>query len=269
MSRISKRFSTLNQYDRTALVAYVTAGDPNINTTLDVMHACAEAGCDLLEIGVPFSDPMADGPAIEKAMVRALAQGTDLQNVLDCVARFRQKDRTTPVVLFGYSNPFFQYGYEKLAKAAKQAGADGILAVDLPPEEADELVAIEAFDGLDFIGLFTPTSRDARAQVIATRSTGFAYYVSMTGVTGGGIQGLDAIADRVDRIRDITSLPVAVGFGIRTPEDARAVSQFADGVVIGSELIRRIEQAGPEGAARAAGEFIGTIRSALDDTGAL
>ena len=264
MSRISKRFDTLRHYDRTALVAYLTAGDPDINTTLDVMHACAQAGCDLLEIGVPFSDPMADGPAIEKAMVRSLAQGTDLQSVLECVGRFRKNDRTTPVVLFGYSNPFYQYGYQRLCMAAKKAGADGVLVVDLPPEEADELTSLDEFTGLDFIGLFTPTSSDERARIIAERSSGFAYYVSMTGVTGGGIAGLDAIAERVESIREISALPVAVGFGIRTADHARAVAQFADGVVIGSELIRRIEQAGAAGAAEAAAAFMGQIRSALD-----
>ena len=264
MSRISKRFDTLKHDDRTALVAYVTAGDPNIQTTLEIMHACAEAGCDLLEVGVPLSDPMADGPAIEKAMVRALSQGTDLQSVLDCVQRFRERDRSTPVVIFGYTNPFYQYGYDRLAQAAREVGVDGILAVDLPPEEADELVAIDAFEGLDFIGLFTPTSNDQRAQIIAERSTGFAYYVSMTGVTGGGIQGMEAIAERVARIRTITSLPVAVGFGIRTADDAKAVGQFADGVVIGSELIRRVEKAGQAGAAEAAGAFLREIRTALD-----
>ncbi len=264
MSRISKRFTTLRQYDRTALVAYITAGDPDLNTTVAVMHACAEAGCDLIEVGVPFSDPMADGPAIEQAMVRALKQGTDLQSVLDCVARFRESDRSTPIVLFGYTNPFYQYGFEKLCEVSKSVGVDGILAVDLPPEEADELVSLNAFNGLDFIGLFTPTSSDERAETIAVRSSGFAYYVSMTGVTGGGIQGLESIAQRVDRIRSITELPVAVGFGIRTAADAHAVSQFADGIVIGSELIRRISQVDPSQAAEAAGSFIHEIRTALD-----
>ena len=235
-----------------------------MDTTLEIMRACAEAGCDLLEVGVPFSDPMADGPAIEQAMVRSLEQGTSLKDVLDCVRRFRESDPVTPTVLFGYANPFYQYGYDKLAESAKASGVDGILAVDLPPEEAGELVDHEAFAGLDFVGLFTPTSSDERVEIIAQRTSGFAYYVSMNGVTGGGIVGLDAIAGRVERIRSITELPVAVGFGIRTPEDARAVGAFADGVVIGSELIRRIDEAGPRHAADAARSYLRSIRDALD-----
>jgi tryptophan synthase alpha chain len=266
MKRISERFQTLHQYDRTALIAYLTAGDPDLTTTVAAMHACAEAGCDLIEVGVPFSDPMADGPAIEKAMVRSLANGTTLQSVMDCVADFRETDRTTPVVLFGYANPFYQYGYDRLAQEARRVGVDGFLVVDLPPEEADELVQLDSYKDLAFIGLFTPTSSDARSATIAQRASGFAYYVSMTGVTGGGITGLDGIAKRVASVQAITQLPVAVGFGIRTGEDARAVSQFADGVVIGSELIRRMEKAGPTGAPAAAGAFIADIRAALDSS---
>jgi tryptophan synthase alpha chain len=264
MKRIFERFQSLRQYDRTALIAYLTAGYPDLQTTVATMHACAEAGCDLIEVGVPFSDPMADGPAIEKAMVRSLAGGTTLQSVMDCVSLFRKTDRTTPVVLFGYANPFYQYGYDRLAKEAKRVGVDGFLVVDLPPEEADELVQLESYNGLDFIGLFTPTSSDARTRTIAQRATGFAYYVSMAGVTGGGISGLETIAKRVASVRTSTQLPVAVGFGIRTGEDARAVSKFADGVVIGSELIRRMEKAGSAEAPAAAGAFIADIRAALD-----
>jgi len=264
MKRIAARFETLARYERTALIAYITAGDPHIDTTCEIMKACADAGCDLIEVGVPFSDPMADGPAIGKAMGRALEAGTRLADVIDAVATFRRVDATTPVILFGYANPFFQYGYARLGLDAKAAGVDGLLIVDLPPEEAGEFLDLDEVRGLDFIGLFTPTSSDERVARIGKRTSGFAYYVSMTGVTGGAIAGLDSIKERVAAVRRISDLPVAVGFGIRTGEHARAVAEFADGVVIGSELIRRIDAAGPESAAAAAGAYIGEIRAALD-----
>jgi tryptophan synthase alpha chain len=264
MKRIATRFESLARYERTALIAYLTAGDPHIDATSEIMEACAEAGCDLIEVGVPFSDPMADGPAIGKAMGRALEAGTKLADVIDAVATFRRRDTTTPVILFGYANPFLQYGYAQLGRDAKAAGVDGLLVVDLPPEEAGELLDLDEVQGLDFIGLFTPTSTDERVARISERTSGFAYYVSMTGVTGGAIAGLDTVKERVDAVRRIADLPVAVGFGIRTGEHARAVAEFADGVVIGSELIRRIDGAGRDGAAAAAGQFISEIRDALD-----
>jgi tryptophan synthase alpha chain len=264
MKRIHARFESLARYDRTALIAYITAGDPHIDTTCEIMKACADAGCDLIEVGVPFSDPMADGPAVEKAMGRALEAGTKLTDVIEAVATFRLGDATTPVILFGYVNPFYQYGYARLGRDAKAAGVDGLLVVDLPPEEAGELLDLDEVRGLDFIGLFTPTSSDERVAKISKRTSGFAYYVSMTGVTGGAIAGLDAIKERVAAVRRISHLPVAVGFGIRTGEHARAVAEFADGVVIGSELIRRIDAVGQEAAAAAAGAFIREIRAALD-----
>lgn len=264
MNRITAQFDSLAHEGRKALIAYITAGDPDIGTTVAIMKAIAQAGCNLIEVGIPFSDPMADGPAIEKAMGRALDGGTRLTDVLAAVAAFRESDGTTPVILFGYANPFFQYGYARLARDAKAAGVDGLLVVDLPPEECHELLDLAPMKGLDFIGLFTPTSDSGRIEKIARRSSGFAYYVSMTGVTGGAIADLEAIAGRVKQVRSISKLPVAVGFGIRTAAQAKAVASFSDGIVIGSELIRRIDAAGPKAAATAAADYLRTIRQALD-----
>lgn len=267
-SRIARTFARLEAEGRAALIPYITAGDPDVNTTGYVLDELAKAGCDLIELGFPFSDPMADGPAIQEAMTRALASGTNLDQVLQLVRDFRAAHPDTPLVLFGYMNPLYQYGLDRACEAAREAGADGLLIVDLPPEEAAELTVHTKRHGLDFIALFTPTSDDTRVAAIAEHAGGFAYYVSMTGVTGGqigGDRGFGAVADRVARVREIGGLPVAVGFGIRTPEDAVEVAKFADAVVIGSALVRAMASVPAVEAPAIAGEFMSGVRAALDE----
>jgi len=262
-SRIRSTFEALRRDGRKALVPYVTAGDPDLDTTLAVLVALADGGADVIELGVPFSDPMADGPVIEAAMVRALAGGTTLAKVLELARRFRAT-HATPIVLFGYLNPLFRAGLADVCRRAAEAGADGFLVVDLPPEEADQLTEHSRAAGLDFIALFTPTSDDGRVRAIAHHASGFAYYVSMAGVTGDPLADLSAVERRVTTIRADTGLPVCVGFGIRTPEDAARVARFADGVVIGTGLVQAIHEAGPARAAAVAGDLARRFRAAID-----
>lgn len=262
-SRISAVFKRLSSESRTALIPYITAGDPDLATSLAVMEALAEGGASIIELGVPFSDPMADGPAIEAAMVRALTANTTFTGVLDMVREFRSR-HDTPLVLFGYLNPLFAYGLEAAARDAREAGADAFLVVDLPPEEAPQLTDHLGREGLDFIALFTPTSSDERIAAIAARASGFAYYVSMAGITGDALSDLEAVAGRVAEVRRGTGLPVAVGFGIRSEDDARAVARFADGVVIGTQLVSDLAAVGRERAAEVARDFARRFRAALD-----
>ncbi len=260
MSRISQCFGALHAASRTALIPYVTAGDPSPAKTTDILAALAEGGADIIELGMPFSDPMADGPTIQLAMERALAAGATLDTTLRALSDFRA-NHDTPVVLFGYVNPLFQRGFEAISDDLASAGGDAVLVVDLPPEAAHELTDHLRPRELDFIGLFTPTSNDARVATIAASATGFAYYVSTAGTTGDAIAALDQVSERVERVRSISQLPVAVGFGIRTPDDVARVATFADGVVVGTALIEAMKQSSDP--ATAAHDFVASLSSAL------
>jgi tryptophan synthase alpha chain len=239
MSRIALTLEPLRQRGEKALITYLTAGDPNLETSERVIHALVEAGVDLLEIGFPFSDPMADGPTIQAAAERSLAGGTTLSGVLEMVARVRCHSNV-PIVLMGYYNPVFRYGAAAFARDAAQAGVDGLLLVDLPPEEAGELHPHLRAAGIDLISLLAPTTPQERLTRLARQGEGFLYYVSMTGVTGTQKVDAAAIAAAVNRVRLESPVPVAVGFGVTTPEEARAVAQFADAVVVGSALVQLI-----------------------------
>jgi len=242
MSRIAQRFSDLKANGRKALIPFVTAGDPNPNVTVPLLHAMVEAGADLLELGVPFSDPMAEGPVIQKACERALVHNTSLYDVLAMVKQFRQSDADTPVVLMGYMNPVEIMGYESFAKAAVEAGVDGLLTVDMPPEEAGDLVAALAEASIDPIFLLAPTTVDERIAKICADASGFVYYVSLKGVTGAANLDVAAVEHKVEQIRRHTDLPIGVGFGIRDAETAQRVSAVADAVVVGSAVVNRVAE---------------------------
>ena len=267
MSRIARRFDTLRQAGRKALVPFVTAGDPTPEVTVPLLHALVDAGADLLELGVPFSDPMADGPVIQRASERALAAGMTLPRVLEMVAEFRRDDAETPVVLMGYLNPVEAFGYAAFAAAAQQAGVDGLLTVDLPPEEADDLVAALRDSGLDPIFLVSPTSDAGRIELIADHASGFVYYVSFKGVTGSGALDLESIADKLAEVRGATPLPLGVGFGISDAGRAAAVASVADAVIVGSALVSRLEahRDTPDEIAPAVCGLLAEMRAALDD----
>lgn len=241
MSRIRERFEALRSTGRKALIPYVTAGDPKPEVTVPLLHAMVAAGADILELGVPFSDPMADGPVIQRATERALAHHVRLRDVLDMVRQFRAEDAHTPVVLMGYLNPVEVMGYEVFAHAAADAGVDGVLTVDLPPEEADELLAALHRHALDPIFLIAPTTDAQRVQRIAAAASGFVYYVSLKGVTGAANLDVQAVAERLSDIRRHITLPLGVGFGIKDAETAAQVAVVADAVVVGSALVRQIE----------------------------
>ena len=240
-SRIPARFAELKREGRAGFVAYVMAGDPGPAASLDILRRLPAAGADIIELGLPFSDPMADGPSIQRAATRALGAGMTLTGVLDLARAFRETDQTTPLVLMGYLNPLLSRGLETFAADAAGAGADGVIVVDCPPEEAEPLADALAAAGLDLIRLATPTTDAARLAVVARRTSGFVYYVSVNGVTGGKAVSAIDIAPAVARVREATGLPVAVGFGIRTPEQARAVAEVADAAVVGSALVEIVE----------------------------
>ncbi|MGI8840398.1 MAG: tryptophan synthase subunit alpha [Caulobacteraceae bacterium] len=243
IERIDARFAALRNEGRAAFVAYVMGGDPDAETSLAILAGLAPAGADLIELGMPFSDPMADGPPIQRAARRALAGGMTTRGVLELAARFRATDTATPVVLMGYLNPILNHGFDAFAEAAAAAGVDGLIVVDCPPEEADPLAdALEA-QSLALIRLVTPTTDQARLVVVARRTRGFLYYVSVAGVTGAGEADAEAIAPAVARARAASGLPVAVGFGIRTPERAAMVARVADAAVVGSALVDRVGEA--------------------------
>jgi len=239
--RIESRFAELAREGRAGFVAYVMAGDPDASTSLEILKRLPGAGADIIELGLPFSDPMADGPSIQRAAIRALDAGMKLSGVLDLVRRFREHDSTTPIVLMGYLNPILSRGLETFAAAAAAAGVDGLIVVDCPPEEAEPLANALDDAGVDLIRLATPTTDAARLRVVARRTRGFVYYVSVTGVTGGKAARAADIAPAVARVRDASGLPVAVGFGIRTPAQARDVADIADAVVVGSALVEIVE----------------------------
>ena len=240
-SRIAARFAELKREGRAGFVAYVMAGDPSPAASLEMLRRLPAAGADIIELGLPFSDPMADGPSIQRAAIRALTAGMNLTGVLALAQAFRETDQTTPLVLMGYLNPLLSRGLETFAADAASAGVDGVIVVDCPPEEAEPLADALSAVGLDLIRLATPTTDAARLAVVARRTSGFVYYVSVAGVTGGKSASADDIAPAVARVREATGLPVAVGFGIRTPEQARAVAEIADAAVVGSALVEIVE----------------------------
>ncbi|MBB3103370.1 tryptophan synthase subunit alpha [Azomonas macrocytogenes] len=243
MSRLQPRFAELKQANRAALVTFLTAGDPNYDTSLAILRGLPAAGADVIELGMPFTDPMADGPAIQLANIRALQNGQTLAKTLQMVREFRQTDQATPLVLMGYYNPIHKYGVERFIAAAQEAGVDGLIVVDLPPEHNDELCEPAQAAGIDFIRLTTPTTDDQRLPKVLHGSSGFVYYVSVAGVTGAGSATLEHVEQAVARLRRHTDLPISIGFGIRTPEHAATVARLADGVVVGSALVDRIAKA--------------------------
>ncbi len=265
MSRIQATFNTLRQTGRKALIPYFTAGHPNRELAVPLMHALARNGADVIELGVPFSDPMADGPVIQRSSESALALGVGLVDVLQWVAEFRRDDTRTPVVLMGYRNPIERMGVESFAVQAARAGVDGVLVVDQPPEEAGEFVSIVRAQQIDPIFLLAPTSTPKRIAQVGQLASGYVYYVSLKGVTGAGNLNVDEVLDALPAIREATGLPVGVGFGIRDGQTARAIAARADAVVIGTRLIQEIDAAGPQHAVEKAGAFIKGIRDAMDE----
>lgn len=268
MSRIASKFAELKNAGRKALVPYVTAGFPFADVTPDLMHAMVAAGADVIELGVPFSDPMADGPVIQKAGEQALALGVGTTQVLAMVSAFREKDATTPVVLMGYANPVERYdlkhGKDGFVRDSAAAGVDGVLIVDYPPEECEHFAAKLRANGMDLIFLLAPTSTDERMQQVARVASGYVYYVSLKGVTGAGNLDTDAVEQMLPRIRKHVKVPVGVGFGIRDADTAKAVGKSADAVIIGSKIIQLLDGQPRERGIAAVAEFLRGIRSALD-----
>ncbi len=269
MNRIDQKFRALAERGRKALVPYVTAGHPHPDASVDILHAAVEAGADLLELGMPFSDVMADGPVIQNACAKALHHGTDLDSVLDMVRQFRSRDADTPVILMGYTNPIERRGAGRFAAEAAAAGVDALLVVDCPADEAEQLKTELARHGLHQIFLVAPTTTEQRLQRMARLAGGFVYYVSIKGVTGASSLDVSTLAPAVKRIRAAADLPVAIGFGIREPDQAAAVARAADAVVIGSALVERLDRC--SSAAEAVAEtraYLGSVRAAMDAVGA-
>ncbi len=262
MSRIGERFSDLRNRGEKGLVTFITAGDPDLATTEELIAVLESAGADIIELGVPFSDPMADGPTIQRASERALASGTTLAGILDCVKRVRVTSQL-PILLMGYYNPVLAYGLERFAVDAAAAGVDGLLIVDLPPEESSELRGFLKKSGIDLISLLTPTSDDRRIDLVSRQGSGFLYYVSVTGVTGVRQELSTSVAGAVSRIRERTELPVAVGFGISTPEQAGRMGTIADGVVVGSALVALFEKHQGRELKEGVAALVGALKDAL------
>jgi tryptophan synthase alpha chain len=266
MSRIQNTFARLQAAGRQALIPYITAGDPKPDMTVSLMHALVKGGADIIELGVPFSDPMADGPVIQRASERALAHGVSLRRVIAMVEAFRQSDTETPVVLMGYANPIEAMGYEAFAQAAKRAGVDGVLTVDLPPEEGAERIQILKTHGLDPIFLLAPTTPASRMQRVAELASGYVYYVSLKGVTGAANLDIANVAAKLEELRRHISLPVGVGFGIRDAASAKAVASVADAVIIGSRIVQEVEL-GEAGLETRLTAFLSEVRAAMDASG--
>ncbi len=264
MSRIQKTFSALQAQKRKALIPFVTAGDPDPATTVPIMHALVSAGADIIELGVPFSDPMADGPTIQRSSERALKHGTSLRQVIGMVKEFRAKDSTTPVVLMGYANPIEAMGYEGFVQSAQGAGVDGVLVVDYPPEEGGPLVDLLKARGIDSIFLLSPTTQASRMEKIGRMATGYIYYVSLKGVTGAAHLDLDEVAAKIPQIRSHIKLPIGVGFGIRDAQTAKAIASVSDAVVIGSRLVQEIETSAADKLLGNVSALLGGIRRAMD-----
>ncbi|MGM0569197.1 tryptophan synthase subunit alpha [Marinobacter sp.] len=266
MSRIAGVLENLRKQGRKALIPYITAGDPHPDQTVELMHTLAAAGADIIELGVPFSDPMADGPVIQLACERALKHGTSLRQVIGMVKVFREQDQSTPVVLMGYLNPMEAMGYEAFADAAADAGVDGILTVDLPPEEAEDVAPLFTRRRMDPVFLLSPTTSDDRIRAISEHSSGYVYYVSVKGVTGSASIDVEEVGRKVANVHRITALPVGVGFGIRDAETAAAVGKVSDGVIVGSVLVDTIahHQADPSALRQALTDLLHPMREALD-----
>jgi tryptophan synthase alpha chain len=258
MSRIGPTFAALKAQNRKALIPFITAGDPGRGLTVPLMHALVDAGADIIELGVPFSDPMADGPVIQRASERALANKVGLKDVLAMVAEFRKSNQATPVVLMGYANPVEHMGYEQFSKAARDAGVDGVLTVDVPPEESLGVADVFKANGLDPIFLLSPTTPESRVEAVVRAAGGFIYYVSLKGVTGAGHLDVDEVGRKLAMIRSHCSLPVGVGFGIRDAETARRMASHADAVVVGSRIVNEIESS-PES------ELLGRVKMLVQD----
>jgi tryptophan synthase alpha chain len=272
VSRIASRFAKLKAESRTGLIPYIAAGDPSAATTVDLMHALARAGADVIELGVPFSDPSADGPVIQRATERAIARGVGLVATLDCVRAFRRDDTQTPVVLMGYANPFELLAFRKggldaLAAELRDAGVDGVLVVDYPPEESEDFAAALKAADIDGIYLLAPTSGDERIEAVARAASGYIYYVSLKGITGSAALDVGSVADKLPLIRRHTTVPIGVGFGIRDAASAIAVAAVADAVVIGSRIIEALEIAPADQAVAVVETFVREIRQALDRAG--
>lgn len=266
MNRIVSRFAELRAAKRSALIPYITAGDPVPSATVDLMHLLVSKGADLIEIGVPFSDPMADGPVIQRATERALAHNVSMHDVFGMVRAFRETDSTTPVILMGYLNPVEILGYAAFAREAAEAGVDGVLTVDLPPEEAEDYTSILRDAGLEIIFLVSPTTPHGRLQAVARLGSGFVYYVSLKGVTGANSLDTDDVARHIEDLRQFISIPLGVGFGIRDAHTAGLVSKVADAVVVGSVIVHLIEQHQHDLPAmhRAVGALVAEMRAAMD-----
>jgi tryptophan synthase alpha chain len=263
MSRIAETFARLGREGRKALIPFFTAGDPDRGSCVPVMHALVAGGADIIELGVPFSDPMADGPVIQRSSERALSHGVSLRDVIGWVAEFRRDNQHTPVVLMGYANPVEAMGEARFAQAAREAGVDGVLIVDYPPEEAHQLVATLDAAGLDTVFLLSPTTSDERLRAVAALGRGYLYYVSLKGVTGAANIDTAEVSRRLQHIRGFTPLPIGVGFGIRDAATAHAVAEVADAVVIGSRLVQELDAAQAQAAPRAQA-FLSVIRAAMD-----
>ncbi|MDP1977104.1 tryptophan synthase subunit alpha [Undibacterium sp.] len=265
MSRIQNTMAALAASNKKGLIPFITAGDPAPEITVPLMHALVEGGADIIELGVPFSDPMADGPVIQRASERALQFGVGLRDVLQFVREFRQSDQKTPVVLMGYANPIERMGQDTFIAQAAEVGVDGVLVVDYPPEECEEFASKMQQKGMDTIFLLAPTSTDERIAQVGKIASGYVYYVSLKGVTGSGALDLDAVAAMIPRIRKHVKVPVGVGFGIRDGATAKAISTVSDAVVIGSRIIQELENTPRENAVAAVKSFISGVRQALDE----
>lgn len=264
MSRIQRRFEALARAGRKGLIPYIAAGDPAPALTVPLMHALAAAGADVIELGVPFSDPMADGPAIQRATERAIRQGVGLKQTLAMVAEFRRSDDATPIVLMGYANPIERLGRREFARAAQSAGVDGVLVVDYPPEECADFADDMRAHGIDPIFLLAPTSTEDRIERVARVASGYVYYVSLKGTTGAGHLDVASVAAKIPAIRSKVAVPIGVGFGIRDAVSAKAIAQIADAVVIGSRIIEELERAPRDQAVEAVGALVGQMRRAID-----
>ncbi|MDR3299862.1 MAG: tryptophan synthase subunit alpha [Candidatus Accumulibacter sp.] len=265
MSKIQAAFERLQAQRRRALIPFITAGDPDPALTVPMMHTLVEAGADIIELGVPFSDPMADGPTIQRASERALAKGVSLRGVLEMVANFRADNNETPVVLMGYANPIEAMGVNAFAAAAFDAGVDGVLVVDYPPEESADFAKAMRDNALDPIFLLAPTSTEARVAMVAERASGYVYYVSLKGVTGSAELDVDAVARRIPKIRSTVGLPVGVGFGIRDAQTAAAIARVADAVIVGSRIIEEIEHVPANEVCAKVKRLVAELRRGVDE----
>ena len=264
MSRIQTKFARLKQQGKKALIPYITAGDPHPKHTVTLMHAMVKSGADMIELGVPFSDPMADGPVIQRASERALAHKVGLRHVLEMVQEFRETDNETPVILMGYANPIEAMGAESFAQRANVSGVDGVLTVDYPPEESADFIKSLQANGVDSIFLLSPTTEPSRINLIVNQASGFLYYVSLKGVTGAANLDIENVTERVAEIRKQTNLPIGVGFGVRDAETAKKVAKIADAVVVGSRMVQTVEQSTAENLVSNVSALVLELRTAID-----